>query len=1366
MSEEKESLEIPVESGEAEPDLQPLEWEGETVLGPEAVLERGARFGMYVNTNRALPDIRDGLKPVQRRILHSMLEAGLRYERKPRKSTRVMGDCFLAGSQVLTPHGPRAIQEIGIGDWVCAPSGEPVRVKQTYLNPASAILTVRLENGLQVGCTPGQRFRVIGRAGQLEWCEAHQLRGRELALSSDCQSSSSPVLSVEPAGHFPHYDIQVESEDHTFIVEGMLAHNCMGKYHPHGDSSIYNAMVAMAQEFNNNTPLIHGKGNWGCFTGETQLRLMDGSIKSFKQLAELPPEEYFWVYSVDKGGEIVAGKGRHARCTSQHARILEVVLEDSQVIRCTPDHRFLLLDGSYKEAAHLTERDSLFPLSSGAAKVAGVRLTAAHAEVYDITVDEHHNFLLEAGVFVHNSVDNDPAAAARYCVIGETRVRLADGRSVRIEALVENARPNHEYKIDERVLDHKGRAVSASRFFHSGEHPTLRVRTREGYQLTGTANHPVLCLSQSSPKARARLVWKVMAHLRPGDQIAIACHQTRDETPLTPQEFSFIASQAPKDRFPESIWQARPALKRGFLYGLLGMEHSQSLSGNAWIIGEKSLAREAHKLLLELGLVSRLEQTERGEQRIIAAKKLPSQPYFYSQVSEISDGGVQPVYSIRVDTEDHSFLTDGFISHNTECKLSAAVGELFTDNRAEIVPFKLNYDESTTEPEVLPVPFPIGLVNGTEGPGWAMACSIPPHNLGEVMDALILLAEKPGADLKAIMRRLSAPDFPSGGIIPDPEGLAKAYQNGRGTFRLQAKYHVENVRGGQQAVVITELPYQVAPSRIIEEIIQEARGENKAKVENITEITESPSNQVSREGIRLVVKCKRNGNLQRLIAQLLKHTSMEQTRKVNFTVLQNGVPLTVSLPTMLSAFVDFRREVVTKRLEHERETLLRALHSLVAQRAAIAPDVIERVIKLIRASKNDESTRAELQKLVRVPANLRAKKGKSVPIDAEQAQFIMNLRLRRLNQLNRFELEQEIESKLSRVLEIDAILKLPASITKLVCDEFRETKKRHSAPRRTVLAQEGRGLSPAGPLTPTASLPKTDVSVYASRSGLGVAALRPSKASTVPLTLGASDRMQAALHTDTEASIHLFSSSGMAYRLRVAEIPIASRKERGSALAALSKEESLVSLLPVEAGPYLLLLSALGKAKRIESSLLKASHAGGLPVIGLPEGDRLIAVIPHTEEEILVHTRSGRALRFSPAKLRPVKTGSAGGVGLLRLRPDDQLLGGFPLRGEKELLILHQSGMSKRVRIEEYSRQGTGGQGLESAKPELPKRAPAGPLAAVFPLPAGKEPTRLLSARGGILSVNLHSAPAGARGAKASEPFLEPAEDDFPLQLL
>ena len=415
----------------------------------------------------------------------------------------------------------------------------------------------------------------------------------------------------------------------------------------------------------------------------------------------------------------------------------------------------------------------------------------------------------------------------------------------------------------------------------------------------------------------------------------------------------------------------------------------------------------------------------------------------------------------------------------TESRLAAPASDFLSDLRPEVVDYEWNFDETGQMPSVLPVTFPNLLVNGSMGVAWAMACSIPPHNTAEVLSAALLVLDDPDVSTDKLLKVMPGPDLPGGGIVVNPDNLRAIYQTGRGTVLVQGRFEQ---LPGQQTLRITELPYQVSAKSIVEQAVQ------GAKDGKITEIftAELPKNLTDAAGVDVQVKCKRGGSIDKLTQELLQHTRLRDTLAFNLTVLVEGAPQTLSLRAILQHFVNFRRQVVTRRLEHERDVLLKRLHLLLAERAAA--DVIDRVVQIIRtADDDDDSKRKLIAELRYVPHGQTA----PVPIDDIQAQHIIDMALKKINALNQLKINEELGTKAARVDEITGILLAEGGVNDIVRSELKQTRKQFGQPRRTVIPNSeavdamaaNATAASNGKLIAIAAAPAEDVWAYIASNG-------------------------------------------------------------------------------------------------------------------------------------------------------------------------------------------------------------------------------------------------------------------------------------------
>jgi DNA gyrase subunit A len=684
----------------------------------------------------------------------------------------------------------------------------------------------------------------------------------------------------------------------------------------------------------------------------------------------------------------------------------------------------------------------------------------------------------------------------------------------------------------------------------------------------------------------------------------------------------------------------------------------------------------------------------------------------------------------------------------TECRLSPAASEFLTDLRPEVVSYEANFDETRQMPVVLPVTFPNLLVNGSMGVGWAMACSIPPHNTAEVVSAALLVLDDPEVPTEKLLKVMPGPDLPGGGIVVNPQNLQAIYETGRGTIWVQGR--IEQLPG-QQVLKISELPYQVSAKSIVEQAVE------GAKAGKITEIytAELPKNLTDANGVDVQVKCKRGGSVQRLMHELVEHTKLRDTLAFNFTVLVNSVPQTLSLREILSHFLDFRKEVVTKRLQYERDVLNRRLHLLLAERAA--SDIIDKVVAIIRAAKDDDDSRTKLMAQIKyVPQGA----SRPEPIDEVQAQHILDMALKRINALNRFRIDEEVREKGARVDAITSVLGSADGVANIVREELRDVRKRFGRPRRTVISaasttETGEILSANGKAKTVvmASAPAEDVWVYVTTDGLALVAPRSGKAPSVaPIRVGASAALAAVVAARSDQRLLMFTEDGQAVRVNLSEQSIG-RSGPGKPVVALVGADRVAAAFCGDDAPYYLVVSAGGQVKRLPARTVANASAGGVLCCRVPEDDCIVAVVPHDEQdEIFIAKAAGQVLRIETGpKLRPVPTGAAGMVAGVKTELGDRVVGAVKVQGSS-LLSVHVSGMALVVPVADYPLKGRGTAGVQSAMPDRPARSPAGEVALVACQgPAGE--IGLFTDRGGLYQVAERDNPV-VRRATNSRPFL------------
>jgi len=620
----------------------------------------------------------------------------------------------------------------------------------------------------------------------------------------------------------------------------------------------------------------------------------------------------------------------------------------------------------------------------------------------------------------------------------------------------------------------------------------------------------------------------------------------------------------------------------------------------------------------------------------------------------------------------------------TEVRLARIAHEILADLDKETVDFGANYDDSLQEPLLLPTRVPNLLVNGATGIAVGMATNIPPHNLTEVVDGLIHLIDDPAATVDELMRHVSGPDFPTAGIIHGLEGIREAYRTGRGRIQLRASCVIETAgrKSARDAIIVNELPYTVNKARLIEKIADLVRDK---KIEGIATLRD----ESGREGMRIVIEIKRDDQPQAVLNQLYKHTQLQTTFGIIFMALVDGQPKVLNLRQMLRHFLAHRRVVITRRTEFELRKAQERAHILEGLKIAL--DHLDAVIKLIRAAAGPEVARNQLME--------------RFELSQRQAQAILDMRLQRLTGLERDKIITEYQEVLATIARLEHILAHEEEVDRIIKEELTALKEQFGDKRRTVIVPFSADISIEDMIA------DEDMAITLSHGGyikrnatsLYTAQRRGGKGKT-----GMQTREEDFVEHLFIASAHdyllFFTDQGRVYRLKVYEIPQAGRAARGKAivnLLDLQKGEGIAACLAVRDfadDRFVVLATRKGVVKKSPLSEYANIRAGGIIAITVDEGDEVIGVRLTTgDQEIFLASRSGKAIRFAEADVRPMGRTSRGVRGM-SFKGDDQLVTMEVLNPGSTLLTVTENGFGKRTPLEDYPTQNRGGQGVITIK--------------------------------------------------------------------
>jgi DNA gyrase subunit A len=619
----------------------------------------------------------------------------------------------------------------------------------------------------------------------------------------------------------------------------------------------------------------------------------------------------------------------------------------------------------------------------------------------------------------------------------------------------------------------------------------------------------------------------------------------------------------------------------------------------------------------------------------------------------------------------------------TESRMAKVTGELLADLDKETVEMVPNYDGSLLEPRVMPSRIPNLLINGSAGIAVGMATSIPPHNLGEVVDALLALIGNPDITIDELMGHVPAPDFPTGGILYGLEGVRDAYHTGRGSVQIRARAFIEkSKKGDRESIVITEIPYQVNKSRLIERIAELVRNKELDEVSDIRD-------ESDRDGMRVVVELKKDAVAEVVLNNLYKATQMQISFGVQLLAIVQNRPRTMTLKELLEEFLAFRKEVVTRRTLF----LLRKAEGRehILEGYKIALDHIDAIIKLIRASKDPKEAKEGLIAKFR--------------LSEIQAQAILDMRLQRLTGLERDKILQELKEVREEIARLKKILAEESELLRVISEEFRQIRDAYGDARRSEIQRETKDLrledlivdeEMVVTVSHTGYIKRNPISLYRTqrRGGRGKVGMGTKEEDFVTMLFIAS------MHT----YVLFFSDQGKVYWLKVHELPEAGRASKGRAvvnLLSLSPGESISSILPVrdfEEGKFIVTATEKGTIKKTGLMEYSRPRAGGIIAMGMNEGDRLIATaITAGQEEMFLSTRQGMSIRFHEEDVRSMGRAAVGVRGI-DLEEGDVVVGMDILRPQGTMLSVTGKGYGKRTAVEEYRNQTRGGKGVITLK--------------------------------------------------------------------
>jgi DNA gyrase subunit A len=1099
----------------------------------------------------------------------------------------------------------------------------------------------------------------------------------------------------------------------------------MGNYHPHGDSAIYDALVRLAQPWSMRYPLIDGQGNFGspgndppaamryCCTGETLIRTVDDTV-TLDELAfgmEPDSERELALKVLDRNGDPVLAS------TIFHSGIHPVkklTTTGGFSLTGTGNHPVLCLVSVLGVPTLLWKLlDEVQP---------GDRVVLQRTPRAEVGAGggPDDDYALLAGAFVSEGFVSESRAGFNnvdpefFAAVLDTYDRAVGGPRYVSTRVIASGSTLHELDVQDLIalrasclgemVGQRSAAKQIPAFIWHSVPAVQRVFLQALFEGDGSSSLLPRNAIQISYSTRSdRLAREVQQLLLEFGVVSKLCRYEKGEIKVV------VSNRRDARLFATNVgfWGRKQVKLEAELAQVPGTSTAMSSDHVPFVadfLRATGAGRWTERDWLTKHNVDRIERWERDRALIEAnvtnaealeiVAPLVDGRFYYAEVASVVDAGEAPVYSLKVETDDHAFITNGFVSHNTECRLTPLAMEMLAGIDEETVDFQANYDGRTEEPLVLPARIPNLLINGSAGIAVGMATNMPPHNLREVADAAYWMLDHPDAEpeeaLNACMRAIPGPDFPTHGLIVGREGIEDAYRTGRGSVKMRAVVTVEEDARGRVQLVVTELPYQVNPDNLAEAIADAVRD---GRLQGISEIADESSDRVGR---RLVITLRRDAVAKVVLNNLYKHTQLQTSFGCNMLSIVDGVPRTLRLDELVRNWVVHQIEVIVRRTRYRLRKAEERAHILRGYAKAL--DQLDAVIALIRSSASAEAARTGLMELL--------------DVDEIQATAILDLQLRRLAALERQRILDELAEIEARIADLEAILASPERQRQIVRDELAEIVERFGDDRRTrfvpnegdvsvedLIAEEEVVVT----ITRTGYAKRTKSDLYRSqrRGGKGV----------MGATLKQDDIVDHFFVGSTHDWILFFTNKGRVYRSKAYELPEANRTARGAHVAnilAFQPDERIAQVMQIKdyaVAPYLVLATANGQVKKTRLTDFDSPRSGGVIAINLREGDELVgAALIDPEQDLLLVTKKAMSIRFKAddAALRPMGRATEGVRGI-SLSGDDQLLSMMVVEEGVDVLVATERGFAKRTGIENYPAQGRGGKGVLTADPKARK---------------------------------------------------------------
>lgn len=1113
----------------------------------------------------------------------------------------------------------------------------------------------------------------------------------------------------------------------------------LGKYHPHGDSAVYDSMVRMAQDFSMRYPLVNGQGNFGsmdgdgaaamryCVTGDTLL-LTDKGVKPIEELIE----------GVSKTGEekirenILNYKGKKKKASkffdSGKHHTIKIETNEGYELEGSYNHPVLVWtlnsfnspDIEWKLLEDITEKDhvlinrghSLFAdspleLDKYASKNKRYKKIQAPSKMNKnlaflmgaLTAEgSYHNKQIlfknsdkEYYNKVKKIINSEFKGAELYerdINGGCKELSLYHGGAVDfLESIGLSLKKSHEMTVPFSVLQsNKGVIAKYLQGLFEGDGSVIYKTDKR---------HKGKCIELTYNSKSKKLINELKTIL-----LNFGIVTTNPYKDKRNECYKLIISGVSNiKKFHEEIGFFSNKKKKA-LEKITGLNETRMSKTDYIPYLNKYLRDNYQAQFIKKNNFDRYNNLVKNKEKLLKylnardkkmVEWLLENNFFFNKIKSVEKSETKKrVYSIKVESECHSFVANGFINHNTEAKLGSIAEELLFDIEKETVDFIPNFDGSQNEPAVLPAKLPNLLLNGTMGIAVGMATNIPPHNLTELSEAIQKLIDNPEVSTEELMGIVKGPDFPTGGIIYNKKDISQAYATGRGGIVMRGRAEIEEDKGGKHKIIITEVPYQVNKATLVEKIADLVR--NK-KVQGIKDLRD----ESDRDGVRVAIELKKDAYPKKILNSLYKQTPLQTTFNVNMLALIDGIqPRVLTLKLILEEYVKHREEIVRRRTEFDlakakdREHILEGL--------MIALKNIDEVIKTIKASKDRETAKANLIKKFK--------------LTERQAVAILEMRLQNLANLERQKIEDELKEKKKLIAELEAILKSKTKMRNIIKKELKELTEKYGDERKTQVVAGG-----VKEFSTEDLVPNEETLIMMTRDGY-IKRVSPETfkvqarggKGVVGLSTKEEDMVEFMFTTMTHADTLFFTTKGRVFQMKAHEIPQAARTAKGSSIVnflQLGPNEKVTSVLPLDKikdAKYLFFATEQGLVKKVDIEAFSNVRTSGLIAIKIKEGDKLIWAKPTREkDQVQLITANGQAIRFEEGDVR-VMGRSAAGVHGIKLKKDDYVVGMGVIKNNKEkrnkyqVLTIMQKGFGKRTPLKMYKLQGRGGSGIKTAK--------------------------------------------------------------------